>query len=57
MGSDNIGKLVHIKKLCNNQSHLQMLAIDQRPPIFNLIKEKKKDTPIKMLLILKKISR
>ena len=42
MRSNNIGKLVHIKKLCNDQSHLQMLAIDQRPPIFNLIKERKK---------------
>ena len=42
MKSNNIGKLIHIKKLCNDQSHLQMLAIDQRPPIFNLIKERKK---------------
>ena len=42
MKSNNIGKLIHIKKLCNDQSHLQMLAIDQRPPIFNLIKKKKK---------------
>ena len=42
MKSKNIGKLIHIKKLCNDQSHLQMLAIDQRPPIFNLIKKKKK---------------
>ncbi|MDC1047791.1 tagatose 1,6-diphosphate aldolase [Alphaproteobacteria bacterium] len=42
MKSNNIGKLIHIKKLCNDQSHLQMLAIDQRPPIFNLIKNKKK---------------
>ena len=39
MRSNNIGKLVHIKKLCNEQSHLQMLAIKQRPPIFNLIKD------------------
>ena len=42
MKSSNIGKFVHIKKLCNDQGHLQMLAIDQRPPIFNLIKNKKK---------------
>jgi len=42
MKSSNIGKFVHIKKLCNDQGHLQMLAIDQRPPIFSLIKEKKK---------------
>ena len=26
----------------NKNHHLQMLAIDQRPPIFNLIKKKKK---------------
>ena len=42
MKSSNIGKFVHIKKLCNDQGHLQMLAIDQRPPIFSLIKKKKK---------------
>ena len=36
------GKYIHIKKLCDNNHHLQMLAIDQRPPIFNLIKKKKK---------------
>ena len=41
MKSSNIGKFVHIKKLCNDQGHLQMLAIDQRPPVFSLIKEKK----------------
>ena len=54
MGSDNIGKLVHIKKLCNDQSHLQMLAIDQRPPIFNLIKEKKKRYTYKDVVDFKK---
>ena len=42
MKSSNIGKFVHIKKLCNDHGHLQMLAIDQRPPIFSLIKKKKK---------------
>ena len=41
MKSLTTGKYVHIKKLCNNNHHLQMLAIDQRPPIFNLIKKKK----------------
>ena len=50
----NIGKLVHIKKLCNNQSHLQMLAIDQRPPIFNLIKKKKKRYTYKDVVNFKK---
>ena len=43
MKVNKLGKFVHIKKLCNDQGHLQMLAIDQRPPIFNLIKEKKRD--------------
>ena len=32
MKSSKTGKYVHIKKLCNNNSHLEMLAIDQRPP-------------------------
>ena len=36
-------KYVHIKKICNYHNHLEMLAIDQRPPIFNIIKEKKKN--------------
>ena len=42
MKSNKIGKYVHIKKLCNNNNHLEMLAIDQRPPIFNIIKTKQK---------------
>ena len=54
MRSNNIGKLVHIKKLCNDQSHLQMLAIDQIPPIFNLIKEKKKRYTYKDVVDFKK---
>ena len=54
MRPKNIGKLVHIKKLCNNQSHLQMLAIDQRPPIFNLIKKKKKRYTYKDVVNFKK---
>ena len=43
MKSNKIGKYVHIKKICNNNNHLEMLAIDQRPPIFNIIKTKKKN--------------
>ena len=43
MKSNKIGKYVHIKKLCNDNNHLEMLAIDQRPPIFNIIKTKKKN--------------
>ena len=54
MRPKNIGKLIHIKKLCNDQSHLQMLAIDQRPPIFNLIKEKKKRYTYKDVVDFKK---
>jgi len=42
MKSHQTGKYVHIRKLCNNNNHLEMLAIDQRPPIFNIIKSKKK---------------
>ena len=54
MRSNNIGKLIHIKKLCNDQGHLQMLAIDQRPPIFNLIREKKKAYTYKDVVDFKK---
>ena len=43
MKSYKTGKQVHIKKICNKNYHLQMLAIDQRPPIFNIIKKKKKN--------------
>ena len=43
MKTDKTGKYVHIKKICNNDNHLEMLAIDQRPPIFNIIKQKKKN--------------
>ena len=42
MKSHSTGKYIHIKKLCNHRNQLQMLAIDQRPPIFNLIKNEKK---------------
>ncbi|MDC0161597.1 tagatose 1,6-diphosphate aldolase [bacterium] len=54
MRPENIGKLIHIKKLCNDQGHLQMLAIDQRPPIFNLIKKKKKRYTYKDVIDFKK---
>ena len=43
MKSNRVGKYVHIRKLCNKNNHLEMLAIDQRPPIFNIIKKKKKN--------------
>ena len=48
------GKYIHIKKLCNENHHLQMLAIDQRPPIFNLIKSKKKKFNFKDVVDFKK---
>ena len=32
-----LGKLVLLKKLCSDSNHFQMLAVDQRPPIFNII--------------------
>ena len=37
MKNNNLGKLIHLKKLCTDKNHFQMLAVDQRPPIFNLI--------------------
>ena len=37
----NIGKNVHLRNLVNNNFHFEMLAIDQRPPIFNIIKNAK----------------
>ena len=37
----NLGKLIHLKKLCNDRAHFQMLAVDQRPPIFNIISKAK----------------
>ena len=33
----NLGKLIHLNKLCTDKAHFQMLAVDQRPPIFNII--------------------
>lgn len=39
MTTNNLGKLIHLKKICNDNNHFQMLAVDQRPPIFNIIKE------------------
>ena len=32
-----LGKLIHLKKICTDNGHFQMLAVDQRPPIFNII--------------------
>ncbi len=37
MISQQTGKYVHIRKLCNKNKHLEMLAIDKIPPIFNII--------------------
>ena len=41
MTIDNLGKLIHLKKLCTDAAHFQMLAVDQRPPIFNIISRAK----------------
>ena len=37
MTIQNLGKLIHLNKLCTDRAHFQMLAVDQRPPIFNII--------------------
>ena len=39
MTHHKLGKLNHLKKLCTDNNHFQMLAVDQRPPIFNLISD------------------
>ena len=39
MNTQNLGKLIHLKKLCTENNHFQMLAVDQRPPIFNIISQ------------------
>ena len=41
MTINNFGKLIHLKKLCTDRAHFQMLAVDQRPPIFNIISKAK----------------
>ena len=41
MTHHNLGKLIHLKKLCTDRAHFQMLAVDQRPPIFNIISNAK----------------
>ena len=41
MTTENLGKLIHLKKLCTDAAHFQMLAVDQRPPIFNIISKAK----------------
>ena len=38
MESYRTGKYVHLFKLCNKNNKLEMLAIDQTPPIFNIKK-------------------
>ena len=35
MKTDTLGKLIHLKKLCTDNHHFQMLAVDQRPPILD----------------------
>ena len=48
MTTQNLGKLIHLKKLCTDNNHFQMLAVDQRPPIFNIITAlQEENTPIK----------
>ena len=39
MNTQNLGKLIHLKKLCTENNHFQMLAVDQRPPMFNIISQ------------------
>lgn len=41
MTHHNLSKLIHLKKLCTDRAHFQMLAVDQRPPIFNIISNAK----------------
>ena len=41
MTHHNLSKLIHLKKLCTDKAHFQMLAVDQRPPIFNIISNAK----------------
>ncbi len=52
----NLGKLIHLKKLCTDRAHFQMLAVDQRPPIFNIIsKAKGRDHKYKEVVECKKL--
>ncbi len=41
MTHHNLSKLIHLKKLCTDKAHFQMLAVDQRPPIFTIISNAK----------------
>ena len=42
MNKNLLGKFIHLKKLCSEFYHFQMLAVDQRPPIFKIISAAKK---------------
>ena len=42
MKIQGLGKYVHMKRLCSPEGHFNMLALDQRPPIFNIIEKIKK---------------
>ena len=39
MKIQGLGKYVHMKRLCSPEGHFNMLALDQRPPIFNIIEK------------------
>ena len=45
MKKNNLSKAIHLKNLCTNNKHFQMLALDQRPPIFNIISQSTKRKP------------
>jgi tagatose 1,6-diphosphate aldolase len=45
MSKKSISKFFHLNKLCNEKKQFQMLAIDQRPPIFNIISNSKNRNP------------
>lgn len=46
MKAKTLGKTLHLKKLCNSNFFLEMLAIDQRLPIFSLIETKLNRKPL-----------
>ena len=45
MKKNNLSKAIHLKNLCTSNNHFQMLALDQRPPIFNIISQSTKRKP------------
>ena len=45
MEKNNLSKAIHLKNLCTSNNHFQMLALDQRPPIFNIISQSTKRKP------------